>query len=905
MKIKFICFYPAVPGRNIFLSVFSKKEDNGTTALPLTYINNNLWEIEIETDYPSGSTLKYNYLFKDDNTGTSVYDTKGVRSVKLNTKRFELSVIKDYFESDVNEKRVWESSIFSDILFNRSGIESRKYRFPTTGKFILDFRIRFTPIDKNYTLGISGNIPELGMWDRKKALMLNCYNYPEWRVAINAKNLKQRIEYKYVIINSITGEITHWESGNNHIIDFNTTSKTCHCVINESKIKFDDYKFRGAGVSIPVFSLKTKSSFGIGDFTDLKLFADWAVKARLKVIQILPVNDTTANYTYLDSYPYKTISVYSLNPVYLNIFKMGKLKSKKSRLKYERLQTELNKKNHVDYTTVLKNKIEYARKLFKEHENTILKENAFLEFIANNKKWLQPYATFCYLRDKHGTVNFNYWKENSKYSSRKITLLTSKDSEIYSEISFWYFIQYHLNKQLKEASRYTRSKGISIKGDVPIGVGRYSTETWSTPKLFHFNMQTGAPPDKFAISGQNWGFPTYNWNQMSKDNYQWWQARLKNMAEYFDVYRIDHILGFFRIWEIPYESTQGVLGHFNPAIPFTRDELQTAGIWVDYQRLCRPYIREHSIKSIFDAYADKIRKLYLNETELNVYELKDEFNTQRKIKNHFKNIDNSDNLSAENRFILSGLLRLATEIVLIPDDNKLEIFHPAVSMHSTYSYAELDNEQKIALDKLYIDYYYNRHEELWRKEAMKKLPALTNSTKMLVCGEDLGMIPSTVPQVMKELSILSLEIQRMPKNENIEFADPKDAPYLSVCTTSTHDTSTIRGWWEEDRAASQRFYNHQLGHQGEMPYFAEPWLCKEIINQHLHSPAMWAIFPLQDLLAISGEIRSDKTQDEQINVPSDPKHYWKYRMHIFIEDLIDESDFNRTINLMVKNSFRW
>ncbi len=905
MKIRFICFYPAKPGKDIFIVTIDKKEGNGSTPILLTYTNNNLWETEIVIDASTASTLKYSYYIKDDKTGDIVYDVNEIRSIKINPEKFKNLIIKDYFEDNSNEKRLWNSSVFSDILFNRSEVDSPKFRFPATGKKVLDFRIRFIPIDRNYTLGISGNIPELGMWNEDQALKLNSHNYPEWRAALNTLNVNQRIEYKYVIINSVTGKVKHWETGKNRIIDFDNNNKTCHCIINDNKIHFNDYLFRGAGVSIPVFSLKTKNSFGIGDFTDLKLFTDWAEKTRLKVIQILPVNDTTAHYSFLDSYPYNTISVFALNPVYLNIFKMGKLKSKKSRTKYELLQTKLNKKHHVDYSTVLKSKLEYVRQLFNEHKETIQKESSFAKFIANNRRWLQPYAAFCYLRDRYGTTDFHQWKEYSEFSKIKVSKLTNEKSEAYSEIMFWYFIQYHLDKQLTDAGNYARRKGVSLKGDLPIGVGRYSTETWSTPKLFHFDMQTGAPPDKFATNGQNWGFPTYNWPEMAKDSYKWWQTRLKKMAEYFDVYRIDHILGFFRIWEIPVDSTQGILGHFSPATPFTREELETAGIWVDYQRLCKPYIREHMLKTIFDGYADKVRKLYLNEIELNVYELKADFNTQRKIKNHFALGDEAKNHSQEDTFIISGLLRLASEIVLIPADKKHETFHPAVSMHSTYSYLELDSDQKSALDSLYINYYYNRHEEMWKQEALKKLPSMTNSTRMLVCGEDLGMIPSAVPEVMSDLNILSLEIERMPKDENVEFANPKDAPYLSVCTTSTHDTSTIRGWWEEDRAASQRYYNHQLGHQGEIPYFAEPWLCKDIINRHLLSPAMWTIFPLQDLLAMSGDIRSDKTQDEQINVPSNPKHYWKYRMHIFIEDLIDESDLNRTINLMVKNSGRW
>jgi 4-alpha-glucanotransferase len=249
-------------------------------------------------------------------------------------------------------------------------------------------------------------------------------------------------------------------------------------------------------------------------------------------------------------------------------------------------------------------------------------------------------------------------------------------------------------------------------------------------------------------------------------------------------------------------------------------------------------------------------------------------------------------------------MKLAAEVVLLPDSDNSELFHPRISMHSTYSFMELDSDQKDALDKLYVDYYYNRHEELWRDEALKKLPELINSTRMLVCGEDLGMIPSVVPEVMRKLKILSLEVQRMPKDVDVEYSDPKNAPYLSVCTTSTHDTSTIRGWWEENRELTQRYFNHQLGFQGEAPYFAEPWVCQEILNQHLKSPAMWAIFPLQDILAVDGELRSDDTHNERINVPANPRNYWRYRMHLYVEDLIDADDLNRTLNLMVKNSGR-
>ncbi len=902
MKIRFVCQYPLVKGKNIFLSFENDFYDVNDALIPLSYIGNSRWEIILSAESILLPHAEYKYCVKDEETGETICENK-TRTLKINHKRFSFFVVKDNFDDDEFEQRLWNSSIFTDILFKRDREKTERFRFPSAGKHILEFRVNYVPLARNHAIGLTGNIPELGMWDPEKALILNDYNYPEWKLALNIKN-RQRIEYKYVVVNKHTGRVVSWETGYNHILDIEQSRETFHCILNDDKVTFENYVFRGAGVSIPVFSLRSGKDFGIGDFTDLKLLVDWAVKARLKIIQILPVNDTTANYTFLDSYPYNTISVFALNPVYLNIFKMGKLKSKKSRLKFEKYQKELNSNDGVDYTNVLKLKLEYARQLFTEHLEIVRNDKGFKRFISKNKKWLQPYAAFCYLRDKTGTSNFNKWGEYSVYGKMKISRLTSERSKVYTEILFWYFIQYHLDRQLKEAGDYARRKGVALKGDLPIGVARYSAETWSSPELFHFDGQAGAPPDKFAVDGQNWGFPTYNWEEMAKDNYSWWQNRLIKMSEYFDAFRIDHILGFFRIWEIPYSAVHGVLGHFRPSLPYSREELQSAGIWPDTERLCRPYIRDHFLNDVFGEYADKVRKLYLHETELNIYELKDEVSTQRKIYDHFIKDNRPEDLSEEASLIMNGLLKLAAEVVLLPDDDKMEAFHPRIAMHSTYSFMELDAELKHSLDKFYINYFYQRHEEFWRREALKKLPSLINATRMLVCGEDLGMIPSVVPEVMQELKILSLEVQRMPKNDSVEYIDPGDVPYLAVCTTSTHDTSTLRGWWEEDREFIQRYYNHQLGHNGEVPDTAEPWICHEIINQHLNSPAMWTIFPLQDLLAMSSELRSDDTVNERINVPSDPRHYWRYRMHLLLESLIDADDFNRMVSLMVKNSGR-
>ena len=190
------------------------------------------------------------------------------------------------------------------------------------------------------------------------------------------------------------------------------------------------------------------------------------------------------------------------------------------------------------------------------------------------------------------------------------------------------------------------------------------------------------------------------------------------------------------------------------------------------------------------------------------------------------------------------------------------------------------------------------------REAMQKLPALKRVTDMLICGEDLGLVPACVPEVMRDLGFLSLEIQRMPKAMGQEFSRPVNAPYLSVVTPSTHDMSTIRGWWEEDRELSQKFFNHEFGMSGEAPHAAEPWIVKTIIQQHLSSPAMWSIFQLQELLGMDSGLRRSEISHERINIPAFPNYYWRYRMHLTIEKLIEAKEFNSQLREMVAASGR-
>jgi 4-alpha-glucanotransferase len=386
---------------------------------------------------------------------------------------------------------------------------------------------------------------------------------------------------------------------------------------------------------------------------------------------------------------------------------------------------------------------------------------------------------------------------------------------------------------------------------------------------------------------------------MAADGYEWWHQRFIQMSNYFDAFRIDHILGFFRIWSIPMHAVEGIMGRFVHALPIHIVEFEQRGIWFNPVRYCQPYINDAVLWELFGPNGEKF-KPYLDAAG-NQYTLKPEFATQRQVEAHFDALE----LSEENQHLRQGLYDLISNVILFeqPGSNGTE-FHFRIGIESITSYHHLDGHLKDKLKELYINYFYERQEHFWMQEGLRKLPALKRSSNMLICGEDLGMVPHCVPVVMKQLGIVSLEIQRMPKDIHAEFFHPAQAPYLSVVTPATHDMSTVRGWWEEDRTKTQRFYNNILGQWGEAPPTCEAWINKAVVIQHLQSPALWATFQLQDLLGMNETLRRENPQEERINVPAIPKHYWRYRMHLTLEQLLKEKEFNTELEEYIKDAGR-
>ena len=767
-------------------------------------------------------------------------------------------VVRDRWQD--NPHSLFASKVFSEVLFaHRPMTRNSKM----TGN--INVVVYVPRLERHQSVAIMGNVAALGQWDKTKMLRMSnisdsddTYN-PLWTASFHA-NIGTVVEYKYVIIDTKSGEVIDIEWGENRKVWDVQRGK--HYLIDDEPFRYTQANWKGAGVAVPVFSLRSENGFGIGEFQDLKLLADWAVATGQKMIQTLPINDTTLLHTNRDSYPYNAVSVFALHPIYINIEKMGTLTPAQKK-KYLATKAEFNKKAIADYQCVYDEKMKYFKALYKAEKAAVFASEAYKAFVEKNKEWLLPYAQFMSKRDK-----------------------LPKD--------FYCYLQFHADKQLADAVEYAHSVGVAIKGDIPIGISPDSVDATTAPQLFNLDASAGAPPDDFDARGQNWGFPTYNWDVMAEDNYQWWRKRFTKMADYFDAYRIDHILGFFRIWQMRKTDVWGLCGHFSPAMPYTLQDLWNMGVKLDEDRMTKPYIRSNFLGDVFGYDTDYAKEHFLNTRDGYVYWFKDEFDTQVKVQAYFDNPDNRQAMEGKCNpdNVKNGLLYLHCEVLFVRDQRDPELLHPRIALYQSHSYAELYEDQRQLLANIHNDYFYRRHTDFWRESAMRKLPTLIAATDMLCCGEDLGMVPSCVPQVMHQLQILSLEIQRMPKDPTKQFAHPADAPYLSVCTTGTHDMNPLRAWWEEDRAVTQRFYNEQMGWQGEAPHEMTPEIAEFIINQHMYSPAMWVILPLQDWLAIDGEVRLPDAHAERINLPSDPHHFWNYRMHLCLEDLLHKDAFN-------------
>jgi len=832
MTLHFSIEYRTEWGQSVEVELCFLSPDGKTSLqrIPLETDDGLLWK-GIYTLRARSRQFRYTYIITDTFSKGNTVDGEVWRGPIL---RREWDVVPRLFPTD--DARTYfffdhwrdvpaASYCYTDAYQVASGLGIRPLASVAIFPHTFLFRVQAPQLAPGERVALVGDQPALGDWDTARALPLIPSSQQEWLLSISSDGLRLPFQYKYIVQGN--QQEVKWEEGPNRQSSQLPIKVDGGYVValSDGELRFDAPRWKAAGLVVPLFSLRTEGSQGVGDFGDLKEIVSWAAKTGMHAVQLLPVYDTTQGRTHTDSYPYNAISVHALHPIYADLRQLP-LANSDMNADFEKRHQQLNKLSALDYVEVMKLKEQYLHQFYKEQRSSICLRSDYRAFVKDNAEWLQPYSVFCHLRDKYGTPRFSKWKELSVYNRSTVVDYIEKYAQ---EVDYYTFVQYILHSQFRDAANFARSLNVFLKGDLPIGISPCSVEAWQEPHLFHTDMVAGAPPDDFSRTGQNWGFPTYDWERMVADDYLWWRQRLRGMAQYFSAYRIDHILGFFRIWQIPKDNPTALLGQFSPALPMSKEEIESYGM---------------------------------------------RFHEELFVPHH-------------SSFGESG-----------------GGYHPRIGIIGDSAWCALPKNEQDAFIHLYEDFYFRRHNNFWAAQAMQKLPALIRASNMLVCGEDLGMVPACVGPVMQHLGILSLEIQAMPKTYGVPFAQLSQNPYQSVDTIFTHDMPTLRLWWKESPERSQLFYTTIMEHEGKAPKELSGKLCEEIVSEHLNSPSMLCLISLQDWLSIDEDLRNPNLEEERINVPANPKHYWRYRMHLPISKLQEAQSLNQRLQELISESGR-
>ena len=896
MNLNFHIEYQTVYGQDLILNIVSEKKKGvpKVSEYRMQTVDGVHWDCQVSCVIGTGTSVDYFYSIE--NGGRKERREWGVVAHRLEA-TCENGQIYDIYDHwiDIPEDSYLYTSAITDCVVGKKIEQPRITPFAKTVRL----QVRAPQLSQGMALYVTGGEVAMGEWDDSKAIRMTEHNINEWLADIDAGELADSlIDFKFFAKDDATGNIV-WEYSNNRSVQLPDLADGQVVVYDLSQAFFPLPPVRCAGTLVPVFSLRSRESFGVGDFGDLKKMIDWVAKTKQRVLQILPINDTTITHTWTDSYPYSCISIFALHPQYADLNQLPKIADKALADEMEQLRQELNALPQIDYERVNDAKVRYLRAIYEQEGKDTLASKEFKQFFKETEQWLVPYAQYCFLRDTNGTADFLKWEGHTSWNEDDRAALSNGRTKAYRDVAFYYFVQFILSEQMKAAHEYARANHVILKGDIPIGVNRFGCDVWSEPRYFNLNGQAGAPPDDFSVSGQNWGFPTYNWDEMIADGCQWWVRRFQNMQQYFDAYRIDHVLGFFRIWEIPATAVHGLLGHFSPALGMSREEIEGYGLHWQEDLFTTPFITDWVLDRVFHERAQEVREKYVEPKWEGHYRMRPEFDTQKKIEAAFEGCTDERDL-----WLRDGLYSLVSDVLFVRDHKDSNKFHPRISVQFDFIYENLYDSDKAIFNRLYNDYFYRRNNQFWYHEAMKKLPLLVNATRMLVCAEDLGMVPDCVEWVMNELRILSLELQSMPKDPKVRFGYLSRNPYRSVCTISSHDMPTLRQWWDENWERTQTYHNTMLHRGDAAPHPLPGWLARDILSRNLYSPSMLCIISIQDWMAMDENLRLDDPDAERINIPANPKHYWRYRMHVNLEDLMENQDFNGNMIEMITNSGR-
>lgn len=905
MKLRFTIHYTTAWGESLHV-VLTTKNRNGreqTQNVLMKTTDGNLWTAETTVmESRQQPTTSLVYYYQVENADGEVLR----REWNLQHRAYPCDSAKNYVFPDN-----WRDIPLMYHLYCKV-CRGNKWQAPTSlpapslplYRKTVVLRISAPQLQEGESIAVCGNHPALGDWNPSRYLRMSALDDGDWMLSVNVDNVSLPLEYKFVVINDAKNELKCWEEGDNRSLQSSDLERFAEqnasiadgevIVLHGGVLRVKEATWRAAGVAVPLFSLRTGQSFGVGDFGDLMRLGDWAAVVGMKVIQLLPINDTTSTHSWTDSHPYNIISTHALHPHYIDLEQLPELANRQERSAMNRQRRELNALDYSDYLTVDRVKGDYVNKVYAEHGDTIMDTDDYRAFYEQHEKWLLPYAAFCALRDHFGTARTADWQQYAEYDEDTVMVLAEKGSQLAENIRKVCFVQYELYRQLERAAGYLHSLGVSLKCDMGVSVCCDSVESWVHPEWFRSDMRLGTPPSSDEPMGQNWGLPPVTDEGMAMI-----VAALHHWEPFFDVVRIDHVVSLFRTWEIPKESLFASMGHFSPALPLSEDEISRYGLPFRKELFTTPFINDRIVERLFGIHAQFVRDTFLDKRAYGLYALKGDYNTQVKVREHFdgRNDENS-------QWIRDGLYQLCANVLFLEDPEQEGMYHPRFGAFHAPVYEVLDKDEKNAFMMLYNDFFYVRHNDYWRYKAQKKVETVVGATRMLVCAENLGLLPSCVDDVLDQWRVLTLEIQTMPKTSGYEFGHLNANPYRSVATFSTHDMSPMRLWWEEVPGRTQRYYATMMQKEGRAPQHLPAHLAEEIIARHLYCPSMLCILSLQDWLAMSGDLRGKDVWSERINAPYDSYNQWKYRMGITIDQLMEARMYNEKVKTMIERSKR-
>lgn len=897
MKLRFALSYITQWGENLYVSIdyISSAGKVWHHDVPMNTMDGQFWTVDTAafvSQFESAAFLRYEYQVR--NTEGTILRCEWCLVPRI----IPFDSTHDYIMEDAWRDIPVQQYLYTNAYLTTINGRPNETFLPSLAPLYnrtLIFYASAPQLLPGQTIAICGSCSALGNWSTSRYLRMQYVGQSMWMLSVDATGFDAFFEYKYVVI-SEDGQFHDWEEGCNRTYECKFLTDRLVYVIDGGIIRVRSAQWKVAGITISLPSLRSKKSCGIGDFGDLRMAIDWAVKTGMKTIRIQPINDTGFFANDMGLNPFEIISAYAINPIYINLEDAGKIDDIEYTARHKRKCAQINALPIIDLNAVRAIKNEYLSKLYDETGSIVIHTDEYNQFVRNNATWLTSYAAFCILCQLNSTDDYSEWKDFSYYNEKKAEGLIYDNKE---RVLYIYFVQYLLHRQVKKLADYARSHGVFLINDVAMGISPNSVDAWKQPDLFHRAFRMGNVPNSSNQNGTVKNAIAYNWDAMARDGYGWLRLKLSHISRYFDSICIDEIGNYFHTWYVPDTAVSSVLGHFWPSLPYSSDEIERFGLKFRKHFFTKPLINDKVISKLFGIHADYVKTHFVDARAYGLYDIKPAFCTQQKIKEHFEGKNDENTL-----WLRDGLYRLIENVLFVEDPAQPAMYHPRILAYREPIYEALDNDEKEAFMHLYADYYCHRHNLLWERNGRDKLSAVLKGTRMLVAGEDTRIIAERAESVIKELNILPVNIQTYPRNRGTEFAHLNEYPYLSVASTSTYGTLPMHLWWKENRGRTQRFFSTMLQKGGQAPALMPAYISEEITARHLYCPSMVCLLAINDLTETNLPTLQNKPRTWHCHHTDSDIVWWSRRLPIYLENLLEANTANEKLKTLIKRSRR-